>query len=801
MSGEAWRIELQTAIRRLRTDVRTTGMVIATLALGIGLNLAAFALLDAVVLRPLPFRDWPELRAIGSEQVYPLAVINGLEQQLPGARSLAGVSIPRAATAEVQGKRLRVESVQVTGAFFTTLGVAPLAGRLLGATDTRAGAPPTVVLAEPMARQLAATPAAAVGTRITLDGIERQVVGVIDPRAAYPATGAVWAPAVARPEDGSNYWGDWRYSAIARIPTAVPDEATTVALRARLREIRTGFPWFMPEAWGQTDTVGALSDRVVGSSRVVAAIVLVAVALVLIVTILNVAQLLAGRQLARQREVAIRAALGASPLHLARLALLEGLLLTGVGLLVALALGAVAVRLIPELFGAALPAGTQLTLGGWTLVYGCGLALLTGALVSVLPARMAMRTTLTVVLTDGGRGASAGATHKRTARLLVGTQLAFSGALITIALAAALAVFRLRTVDAGFSSDGVVVGEVPLPAYAADSSVRGRAFFTSLPGVVSALPGVKRAAVASVVPLDGALSLGPIAVSANPTPQGSEPPSVSFAFVSDGYFSVLGMRVLEGRALAASDMDTAAKVVVVNRAAAEKLWPGQQALGERVRYVWRAGDYTVVGIVNDVRADSLSGPAVPTLYFPITLQDQEAVKLLVQTPLGLAAGDAIRSAIEARAAGTTLGKLEPLAALRDRSMARSSVVGIALGLFGAVTLVLGAIGMYAAADRLVRARTREFGIRMALGATSAMIARAILIEGAQLAALGAAAGSLLAVVSQRVLLHFAVPGGAPIPLPLLVAVFAILISVTLLASLRPARVAAATDPLVALRAS
>jgi putative ABC transport system permease protein len=801
MSGEAWRIELQTAIRRLRTDVRTTGMVVATLALGIGLNLAAFALLDAVVLRPLPFRDWQELRAIGSEGVYPLAVINGLEQQLQGARSLAGVSIPRVVTAEVQGKRVRVEAVQVTGAFFTTLGAAPLAGRLLGATDTRAGAPPTVVLAAAMASQLAATPAAAVGTRITLDGIERQVVGVIDPRTAYPATGAVWAPAVARPEDGSNYWGDWRYAAIARIPTTVSDASTTVALRARLRDIRTGFPWFMPEAWGQTDTVGALSDKVVGSSRVVAAIVLVAVALVLVVTILNVAQLLAGRQLARQREVAIRAALGASPLHLARLALLEGLLLTGVGLLVALALGALAVRLIPELFGAALPPGTQLTLSGWTLVYGCGLALLTGALVSVLPARMAVRTTLTNVLTDGGRGASAGATHKRTARLLVGTQLAFSGALITIALAAALAVFRLRTVDAGFSSDGVVVGDVPLPAYAADSSVRGRAFFTSLPGVVSALPGVRRAAVASVVPLDGALSLGPIAVSASPTPQGSEPPSVSFVFVSDGYFSVLGMRVLEGRALAASDMDTAAKVVVVNRAAAEKLWPGRQALGERVRYVWREGDYTVVGIVNDVRADSLSGPPVPTLYFPITLQDQEAVKLLVQTPLGVAAGDAIRSAIEARAAGTTLGKLEPLAALRDRSMARSSVVGIALGLFGAVTLVLGAVGMYAAADRLVRARTREFGIRMALGATSAMIARAILIEGAQLAALGAAAGSLLAVVSQRVLQHFAVPGGAPIPLPLLIAVFAILISVTLLASLRPARVAAATDPLVALRAA
>ena len=786
-----------------------TATAVVTLALGIGANVALFSAVRTVLLEPLPFPNADRVA-----QVYPL------DDGHRSAWSPPNFVDHRAQTDAFSSFSAFVEEgfvlsfddapsevvpgASVTGDFFEVLGVPPALGRGFRAEELEPGGERVAILSHGLWQRRFGGDAKVLGRSAELDGRPATVVGVMPEGFGFPAGAEVWTPRVFNHEDLTTQRGAHYLAAVARLAPGATLESANVQTRAVAERLEREYP---KNNTGRSAEAVPLLEAIVGPYRPALAMLLGAAGLVLLIACANVANLLLARILERRRELAVRSALGAAPAGLLRGVLWESLVLTLLGGLAALGVAALGVELIASLDSLEVPRLADTTLDPAALAFGLLLTALTALVAGAVPAaRLAAARSLHSELGSGVRSTGDRASH-RLRGLLVAAEIALAVVLLFGAGLLARSFLSLRNVDPGFEPKGVLsvrtfVNEEDYPEPEQVVSLAHR-----IDERLEALPGVERAALVMGLPLSG-MNFVISVEGLDGAPAYEEPGTeeyVRLRVVSPDYFRTMGIPVRSGRAFTADDRRGTRPVVVVNETAARKLWPAEEALGHTIEVGTslgvgeeRAGG-EVVGVVGDVLADSLSRDAPAEVYvshdqFPI-----DWFSLVLDTPREPAA-----LVEEVRAA---LREIDPrLAVHRPRTMeqwlagsvAHNRVYTLLLGLFAATAVLLAAVGIFGVVAYAASQRTREVGIRMALGATRGRIVGLMLRQGLGVTFAGAVVGAL-AALSLGGFLRSWLYGLEPTDPATLAGAALFLMAVTLAASLAPAREAARTDPARTLR--
>jgi predicted permease len=803
--------EIRLALRRLARQPAFTIPAILTLALGIGATTAIYTILDAVVLRPLPYANADRLVYLDTpipktkmrwglarhEMFYFKQASHELEDLGVYQRSMATILGDGAAATE------RVPSANVSSTLLDVLGFKPYAGRLLTPQDNRFDMPQVVVLGYEFWQRRFGGDRAIIGKKIPVEGFPLQVVGIIQPGAALPdARADLWVPANVDPnmEPRNNH----TWLGVGRLRPGY----TAADLQRELEPLVARFPETFPSVYRKPwhVTVIPLRDSVVGDVITRALwILLGSVGLVFLVAAANVANLFLVRLEARRRELNMRLALGAGRSHLATHFLAEGLVLS----LAAAALGvALAYAGLAGLLGAApdgIPRLGEVHLGWRSAGVAALLAIITGIVFALIPI---MSSKLDVLaLREGSRAL----TSSRRRLAIRGTLVAGQVALALVLLAAAglmVKSFRnLRSVRAGFDPTGVITMQVSLPAARYDNDLKGAALFEQIATRISALPDVKSVGFGEMVPSeidpDGCTGV----LTEAPTREEMKGMCVPPPRVSPGYFSALGIR-LDGHEPTWAETDGGAGPAVVTRSLAEKLWPGQNAIGKGIRCC-QAGPkwYRVVGVTEDIRGNGFDKPPTDAVFFPmIELPDAPLegtprfFNVIVRSKSGnlRALTPAIKRIITEADVQVPIANERSMEQVVARSMVKRTFTLTLLGIASVMALILSAIGLYGVVSYVVGERRGEIGIRVALGAQSGDVGRMIVMQSVRLAVIGVVVGVAAALATMRLLqsLLFEVQPTDP---STLVVVAAGLVLLAALASWLPARRAMRVDPVEALR--
>jgi predicted permease len=807
--------ELRFALRALARTPGFTAVAVITLALGIGATTAVFTLVDSVLLRPLPYADSGRILSIRHEG-------RGGEDQLPistglyliygeHARSLSAIAVHTSAIMNVtgDGEAERVTGQAVTPSIHDVLRTSPAHGRPLTAEDGEPGADPVVVLSHAYWQSRFGSDPSVLNETLVMNGVSRRIVGIMPRGFAYPDENArFWIPMTVDPATAP--LGAFGPSGIARMA----DGATLASVDAELRGLIARLDELVPEAEqavgflrevNLTARVSTLKDAVVGDLSRVMWTLLGMVAFVLVIACANVANLLLVRAEGRQREFAVRQALGASRATLARPFLAESLVLGFAGGTLGVAIAVLAVRTTTALAPADLPRMAEVGVDVRVLAFTALLSLLAAFAFGSFPILRYARGDLSGALKEGGaRGGTAGRERHRVRNGLVVAQVTLALVLLVGSGLMFRSFLALMAVDPGFRKEGVLTvqlsvppGEIAEPRAVADLYRQLRERLATQTAVVAVGAG-------GAVPLSGQLSFGSHQIEDHPTAPNELPPMAFFTNVDPGYFDALGIRVIEGRAIEANDAADGFRGVVVSRAYAGRWWPDGSALGRRVE-VGPGGPWEIVGVVADVRNRGLQEDPEEMLYLPTVIgpadepQSVRTRELVVRVNGDPAAFlPAVRRVINELNPHVPLANARTMDEVVRVAAAETSFTMAVLGAASAVALLLGLVGIYGVVSYVVTQRTREIGVRMALGATGAEVRGMVVRQGTGLAVIGVAAGLAAALGASRVIesLLFGVSSRDPLTYG---AVGASLIAVACLASWIPARRAAGVDPTVALR--
>ena len=816
---DTFRSDLVQAVRSLRRRPMFATLAVLTLALGIGATSAIFSVVNGVLLRPLPYERPDELMLVHTR----LDGVPGRELSQPEywdlrerTRSFTGIAAYSNGTLTLTGSGTpeRFNTGYVSADVLPLLGVSPVMGRWFAPEEDRPGQLPVVVLSDGLWRRRFGADPQIVGRTLVLDDVPTTVVGVMPPGFQLPTHYVgrgmeAWAllqldPAVNRSERG------WHWmSVVARrrpgVDAASAEREVAAVMTGMLRE----YPNEYDEAF--TGSAAPAAEEVVGDIRPVLLVLLGAVALLLLIASSNVASLFLARAEERQREIAVRAALGARAGRIVRQLLTESATLAVAGGAAGLVLAAFGVRALVAAAPPTLPRLDTIRLDIPVLLFTAVVSILTGLLFGLAPAWYAARPDLAGALVDGGRGGSAGARHQRFRRGLVVTQIAIALVLVAAAGLLIRSFERMRGVDPGFDPNGLLTARLELSPVRYETNESIRAFYERLVTRAEAIPGVRSAAVVKALPMTqlelgdwGFLHEGRYSL----PPRPEEWTEAYWQAVGPGYFETMRTPVLQGRAIETADRIGAPGIVVINRTLARLAWPDGDALGQRILMgggatdsIWR----TVVGIVGDVRHRGLDAEPRPEIYLPHAQFPAGTGTPLRTLHIALrAGGDPATLAAPLRAALAELDPDIPLTEVQtmeealgtwaaERRLTMLVVAGFAL-----LALSLGAVGVYGVMAHLVTQRTREIGIRIALGAVPREILRLVLSQGVKLAVLGIAVGLLGAFAAGRLLTRLLFET-EPTDLPTFAATAATLALVAVAASLLPAVRAVRTDPVNALR--
>jgi putative ABC transport system permease protein len=805
--------DVRFALRSMAKRPGTSALLVATLAVGLSANGVIFNFLDAMVLRPFTFPNVPQLVRVwetgrGNDAVIRnnLAPANLRDVEAQAGGTLSQVAAIQWWDATLAGSVVaeRVHGSKVSPAFFEMLGVGVAEGRAFTADEGRAGRDRSAVVGHALwQRVFGGRPI--VGTRVVLDGEPYEVVGIAPPEFQFPDGSEFWAP-LALPPAGA----------------AVRD-AHYLSLMGRLQEGRT-----VADAQAAVDVVAArlatehpqtnkglgfevrafnhgFGDPVLPQILVIWQ---VGAVLVLLIACVNAANLVVARGAERQRELALRLALGSGRGRIVRQLLTEGVVaaLAAVALSLPLtALGAYAVRVN-------MPAELLRFVAGWerigldwrTAAFSAALAIAASGLFSAWPALRAARSDPNDALRDGGRAVTAGGLRQRGRNLLVVVQFAAAMALVAMAGVSLRGARTLVDGPQGYDPDGAIAFDLTLPEKAYADPARVRAFVRNTTERLRATPGVQEVGVVNVLPARWDNQTRGIEVEGRPLPKDAEAPPADARWIEPGYFAVMRVPVLRGRAIEESDDERAPRAAVVSRAMAEGFWPGEDPLGRRFRAVTKQGDapwLTVVGVSGDVVHLWLAGRNVPTYYQAMRQEARRDLGFVVRTAGG---GDTSALAPALRAALRSVDPDVPALQVLDlRAAIRLSTVGpryIAgmMSAFGALALVLAVSGVYGVLSYRVQLRTLEIGVRVALGATRRDVLGMALGQAGRLAAVGIALGATMAVLGGRAL--GSLLRGAVGVEPLVLAGVALALAASAgAAAWVPARRALAVDPARALR--
>ena len=813
---------LRSLARGLVRSPAFTALAVLTLAVGIGATTAVFSLVNAILLRPLPFPE-PE-RLVGVWHSAPGLDIEQFEHSLGTyvlykrhARSLQGIGLYDAGSASLTdgASPERVTSAGATASLFSVLRATPARGRVFVEGDEHPGAEPIVILSDALWRRRFGGDPAVVGKSLRVDGVARQVVGVMPPSFRFPEPDTeLWLPVTI--DEANLGIGNFNWYGIARLAPGATPETAQRELAAIVRRMPEEFPSDditagMMEHARFTTLVHPQRDDVVGEIQQVLWVLLGAVGVILLIACANVANLFLVRAEARQREVAVRTALGASRGAIARTFLGEttllalaggllGLLLAGAGLRALLALGPEGIPRLEEV-------GIDLSVLGFTLLISLLAALLCGGFAALRYGTPE----LVPALKEGGRGGSPGRERHRARNLLVVAQMALALVLLVCSGLMVRSFWRLRHVDPGLEPQGVLTVRLALPETEYPDEAANARFATALLERVRALPAVVEAGTVTLLPLTGGGSNSAHTFEDFPLPPDAVPPIIAVRFATPEYFQTMGIPLLAGRTFSPVDPARPTNEIVVSAALAERFWPGKSALGRRIVQGLKQKENewsTIVGVVGSVRDEGLQEKPFEAIYYPLRRiipigEEAEWVPrnftLVVKVegePMDAAA--AVREAVWGLDRNLPLAQVRTMEEVLERSTARTSFTMLLLLVAAAMAVLLGAVGNYGVISYVVSQRTREIGVRMALGAARGDVAGLVLRQGLWMALGGVAIGLVGAFALTRLLraLLFEVSPTDPATFG---AVSVVLVAVALLASYLPARRAASVDPLEAIR--
>jgi predicted permease len=813
---DALATDLRYAVRTLRRSPGFAVVAVLTLALGIGANTAILSVVNGVLLRPLPYaspdrlvRVYTAFRGSGALQ-YGMSQpefmdYKGLAHVFENAAAFTGASLTLtggcSATASACEPE-RVRGIAATRDLLPVLGVTPLRGRNFEGDEGRVGREPVVIVSHELWQNRFGGDPTLLGRALTLNGVSRRVIGILPPDVTL-ARAEAFIPIYIDPDSlagrATNY-----LSGVARLRPDVTVEQAQRELDALTRTIAARYPNVYPPSMGYDATVTSMRDAIVGDVRPALLILLGAVGLVLLIACANVANLLLARGEARGREIAVRLALGASGRRVVRQLLTESIVLGLAGGAAGLGLAWWGTKALLAVNPEAIPRLELVRVDATVGLATLALALVTGIVFGLAPALRMARPELQSSLKEGTRGGSVGRPQQRLGRALVAGEVALA---VVVVIGAALLVrsfWTLRNVDPGFAPDHLLAIDLSIPPARYDDAA-ATSFYRRLVERMGALPGVTVAAAASDLPPVASGNNWDIEILGRPHAPGSAAPSPNVRSVTADYFRALRIATRRGRAFGTGDAGSSTLVAVINETAERTIWRDASPLGQQIRFSPKGPWVTIVGVVRDVRSMGLAQDAPPEIYLlhdqlhAIDGSSERTMYIVART-----AGDPTSLAGVARAAVREMDPLlaitgiRPMTEMIDRSVARPRFTMLLLGIFGGVALLLAAVGIYGIMSHAVKRRTREIGIRMALGARPADVLRLVVGQGMSLAGLGLAIGVVAALAATRLMTRLLYGVSATDPLTF-AAIVVLLAAVAFVASWLPARRAVATDPTSALR--
>ena len=799
--------DLRYGARGLLRSPGFTLVAVLTLALGIGANTAVFSVVNAVLLRSLPYADADRLvtvwahdtKANDTRTYFSGPAIRDLREQSRSFQPLTGISPRWSFNLKADGEPERIFGFFASANVLETLGVTPLLGAGFSAEHDRPGAPLVAMLSYGLWQRRFGGDPQIVGKAINLDDGPVTVAGVLPASfrwldgTARQGEADVWMPLESNP-----FMQRGRPVRVFTLLGRLREGGSIEQAQAEFTGITAQLTKQYPETDGNIGAnLSPLQEEVAGKVRPLLLVLAGAVGLVLLIACANVANLMLARATARHRQLAIRAAMGAGRGRLVRELLTESTLLSLFGALGGVALAVWGVRLLVAMAPAALPRRDEIAVDGSVLLFTLAVAFVTSLMFGLVPALQASRLDLSDALKEGGRG-SGGVVRNRMRSALVVAEVALSLVVVVGASLLIRSFVKLQGVDPGFTTENIVSMDI---SSLGPDAARRIAVMEDIYGRIHAMPGVIAAGETSRLPLAGVAGnpTSNLQIEKRPVPRGQEP-QVDFRRASRDYFRAMNIPLLAGRAFQESDgaAPNALTVAIINQAAAEKFFPGEDPLGQRIQ-MGGGSWFTIVGVVGSIRHVGLDTVPRPEAYMHTLQGPLNNPQLVVRT-----AGDAasaitsIRSAIRAVDPNIVISRVATMAEVRYESLAAPRFNLVLFGVFAALALLLGLVGIYGVMAYTVTQRTHEIGIRMALGARRADVLRMVLSYGMKLAGIGAVVGLAGALAATRVMRTLLYETSPTDPVTFAVVVL-LLASIALLACIVPALRATRTDPLIALR--
>ncbi len=810
--GTLWQ-DLRYGFRMLARNPGFTAVAVLTLALGIGANTTIFSVVNAILLRPLPYPEADRLVRVWQHSPgsgFPLVGLSEFEwtEYRQHQHSFEGIAVYFTAGANLtgQGEALRVNAAVVSANFFSVLGVEPGLGRAFTPEEDTPGNDQVIVLEHGFWQRRFGSDPDVVGQAVVLNGRKQLVVGVMPPGFAYPPGEVdLWVPIAI---DTANLNSSAHYlSALARIkPGETFEQASAEFNNLALQQLQE-YPDRYPQNAGWGGHLVRLHESLVGAVRPALLVLLAAVGLVLLVACANVANLLLARGVERKKEIAIRMALGASRVAIMKQLLTEGVLLALMGGATGLLLAAWSVDFLPALLPEGLLNYTGVGIDLGVLAFTLVVSIVTVVLFGVVPAWQTSNPDLHVALKEGGRSSNIGG-HRRLRHLLVVSEVALSLVLLIGAGLLAKSLSRLLDVDQGFRTENILTFRVSLPAARYDEAHKVTAFYRELFEKLGGLPGVTSAGGTQHLPLGGTRGSWRLVVDGLPPEPGSPIPyarvEADLFSVSPGYFDAIGMEIVKGRGFRESDTLTSPRAVVVDELFVRRFWPGgEEPLGKKVDILQNIGDTpnwrTIVGVVRHAKHYGPAAKGREQVYFPYTQRPVNSMFATMRTA-GESRGilPTVRSQVASLDPDLPIYNLRTMEQRLAQTVAQPRFTAWLLSIFALLAVVLASVGLYGVISYSVSRRTHEIGIRMALGAQPHDILKLVVGQGMVLTLAGVGVGLAASFALTRFLesLLFGVSATDPATFT---AVSVLLAAVALLACYIPARRATKIDPMVALR--
>jgi putative ABC transport system permease protein len=813
--------DLRFGLKLMLKSPTATAIVVLTLALGIGANTTIFSIVDAILLRPLLYKDserlvmvwatYPQLQM--SLDRVPVSAGDFIEwrDQNTVFEQISAIDSTNLTLIGI-GEPERIVGASVSANFFELMGVSPSKGRLFTHEEDQPGKNNVLVISDGLWKRRFGADPEIIGQALTLNDKSYTVIGIMPagfqfPRAGempayfeFPPQAELWLPIAISPKRISSR-RNHDMAVIARLKPGVSLEQAQTEISGISARLEDQYP--ENKGWGAL--VMSLRSHLVGDIQTALLVLLGAVGFVLLIVCANVANILLAQSAARQQEISIRVALGASRLRIIQQLLTESLLIALAGGILGILLALSGIELFLRMRPDNIPRSDDLALNGWSLIFTLGVSILTGIVFGLAPIYHSSKLNFSEALKQGAKSVAGSVSRRRVRSLLVVSEVALALILLTGAGLLINSFTRLLNVSPGFNPRNVLTMDISLPASRYPDKQKQTAFYQQALEKMKALPGVRSAGLVLFLPLRGAAGLDEFVIEGRPIPPDGEKPITEIRIASPDYFTTMEIPLLSGRALTEQDKADGMPVVVINETMARRFWSNESPIGSRVKtggkepqHNWEGIWLTIVGVVADVKG-SLDSETRPQMYFSYLQHSFPAMSIAVRTSTDTTnLSAAVRQAVQEVDKDQPVTNVNTMEKYLAESVAQRRFNTVVLGIFAAIALILAAVGIYGVMAYSVIQRTHEIGVRMALGAQKTDIIKLILRHGTALVLAGVVIGLAAAYALTRVIskMLYGVSATDPVTFGF---VTLLLVGVAILASLVPALRATKVDPLVALR--